>query len=104
MEKDIEAFYATIPDGEYPLSEIQKMRPHPLRVSVEAQPEKMQTKQRFFQGKPLEPTLIRMLSKPSIETHGADEVLMIFEGGKLVAFRYPDGSRRKVTRLQTEDD
>ncbi len=104
MDKDIEEFYATIPDGEYPLSEIQKMKPHPLRVSVEPQPVKQQTKQRFFQGKPLEPTLIKPPLKASIESHDASEVLMIFEGGKLVAFRYPDGSRRKVTRLHTGED
>jgi hypothetical protein len=104
MDEDIEAFYATIPDGEYPLSEIQKMKPHPLKVSVEARPGKQQTKQRFFQGKAMEPVPLKTPSSPNIESHDASEVKMIFEGGKLVAFRYPDGSRRKVTRLHTEED
>lgn len=104
MTEDIEEFYATIPDGEYPVSEIQKMKPHPIQVSVESPPPKRQAKQRVFKGKHLEPTPIKPSTKPAIESHHASEIMMVFEGGKLVAFRYPDGTRRKVTHLHTEDD
>ncbi len=104
MDKDIEAFYATIPDGEYPVAEIQELRPHPIQVNIKPLPAPRKAKQRVFQGTPLEPTPIETPMKAEITSHHDSEVLMVFEGGKLVAFRFPDGTRREVTQLHTEKE